>query len=85
MLFPNSSIPYCRPTVIVGLFFQQVIAMFVLKTGAGFAIFKWIATLASDFLAQAKAGATFFFNAEVVSEGWFFVNTVRAGRLDGVF
>ena len=34
MLFPNSSIPYCRPTVIVGLFFQQVIAMFVMVVAA---------------------------------------------------
>lgn len=50
--------------------------MFVLKSGAGYSIFKWIAILASDFLAQAKAGATFFFDAETVAKGWFFVNTV---------
>lgn len=36
---------------------QQAIALFVLKSGAGFAIFKWIATLASDFLAQGLVGA----------------------------
>ncbi|KAH9948982.1 Na+ dependent nucleoside transporter C-terminus-domain-containing protein [Amylocystis lapponica] len=65
-------------TVLAGLFMQQVIAMFVLKTGAGFSIFKWIATLASDFLSQARAGATFFFNAQVVSEGFFFVNTLAS-------
>lgn len=34
-------------TVIVGLAFQQILAMFVLKSGAGFAIFNWIAQLAS--------------------------------------
>lgn len=50
--------------------------MFVLKTGAGFSIFKWIATLASDFLNQAEAGATFFFDADTISKHWFFVNTV---------
>ncbi|EMD37525.1 hypothetical protein CERSUDRAFT_114160 [Gelatoporia subvermispora B] len=70
----RSRIPW--PTVIVGLFAQQAIAMFVLKSGAGFSIFKWIADLASDFLAQAQAGGTFFFSAQVVSEGWFFVNTL---------
>lgn len=65
-----------RPTVIVGLFTQQAIAMFVLKSGAGFAIFKWIAILASDFLAQALEGAAFFFDADVITKHWFFVNTV---------
>ncbi len=65
-----------RPTVIVGLFLQQVIALFVLKSGAGFSIFKWIATLASDFLDQALAGAEFFFDADTISKHWFFVNTV---------
>ncbi|KAE9401627.1 hypothetical protein BT96DRAFT_856350 [Gymnopus androsaceus JB14] len=66
------------PTVIVGLFLQQAIALFVLKTSAGFSIFTWIATLASDFLNQSKAGATFFFDAETISKGWFFVNTLAA-------
>ncbi|KAJ3759667.1 Na+ dependent nucleoside transporter C-terminus-domain-containing protein [Lentinula raphanica] len=72
----RSQIPW--PTVIVGLFLQQVVALFVLKTGAGFSIFQWIATLASDFLAQSKAGATFFFDADTVSKNWFFVNTLAA-------
>jgi CNT family concentrative nucleoside transporter len=53
-----------------------VIALFVLKTGAGFSIFKWIATLAGDFLNQALAGAQFFFDAETIGKHWFFVNTV---------
>jgi len=65
-------------TVIVGLFLQQAIALFVLKTGAGFSIFHWIATLASDFLEQSQAGATFFFDAATVQKGWFFVNTLAA-------
>lgn len=66
-----------RATVIVGLVLQQAIAMFVLKSGAGFKIFKWIAFLASDFLAQGLAGATFFFDADIVAtKHWFFVNTV---------
>ncbi|PSR73877.1 hypothetical protein PHLCEN_2v10297 [Hermanssonia centrifuga] len=67
------------PTVIVGLFAQQAIAMFVLKSGAGFSIFKWIAFLASDFLAQALQGAIFFFDADTVNtKHWFFVNTLSS-------
>ncbi|PBK95685.1 hypothetical protein ARMGADRAFT_811980 [Armillaria gallica] len=72
----RSTIPW--PTVIVGLFVQQAIALFVLKSGAGFSIFNWIATLAADFLNQSKAGATFFFDAETVAKNWFFVNTLAA-------
>ncbi|KAI0785574.1 Na+ dependent nucleoside transporter C-terminus-domain-containing protein [Abortiporus biennis] len=72
----RSHIPW--PTVIVGLFIQQAIAMFVLKSGAGFSIFKWIAILASDFLAQAEAGAAFFFSQDVVNLHWFFVNTLAS-------
>ena len=67
-----------RPTVIVGLFLQQAIALFVLKSGAGFSIFNWIATLASDFLGSAKAGGVFFFDLETWDKHWFFVGVVSA-------
>ncbi|KAJ6550124.1 Na+ dependent nucleoside transporter C-terminus-domain-containing protein [Mycena capillaripes] len=70
----RAAIPW--PTVIVGLFIQQAIALFVLKSGAGFSIFNWIATLATDFLAEGLAGAGFFFDPEVIGKGWFFVNTL---------
>jgi len=71
---------FFRDTVIVGLFFQQAIALFVLKSEAGFDIFSWVATLASDFLAQAGPAAGFFFDAETVGKHWFFVNVlVRMG------
>ena len=52
--------------------------MFVLKSGAGFSIFKWIAYLASDFLAQALQGAVFFFDQDTVDKHWFFVNTLAS-------
>jgi hypothetical protein len=55
---------------------QQAVALFVLKSGAGFSIFKWIAILTSDFLSQSAAGAEFFFDAETVAEHWFFVSIV---------
>ena len=64
-----------RPTVIVGLFLQQIIALFVLKTGAGFSLFNWLATLAADFLGQSHAGAVFFFDEAATQ--WFFVAVVR--------
>ncbi|KAH9961509.1 Na+ dependent nucleoside transporter C-terminus-domain-containing protein [Russula dissimulans] len=56
---------------------QQAIALFVLKSGAGFHIFKWIANLASDFLAQGLVGAAFFFDQDTVNtKHWFFVNVL---------
>ncbi|KAF8269248.1 Na+ dependent nucleoside transporter C-terminus-domain-containing protein [Lactarius quietus] len=62
-------------TVIVGLLIQQAIALFVLKSGAGFHAFKWLATLASDFLSEGLVGSTFFFDADTVNtKHWFFVN-----------
>ncbi|KAJ7594748.1 Na+ dependent nucleoside transporter C-terminus-domain-containing protein [Mycena floridula] len=70
----RSNIPW--PTVIVGLFAQQAIALFVLKSGAGFSIFNWIATLASDFLNEGLVGAGFFFDTDTVNKHWFFVNTL---------
>lgn len=66
------------PTIIIGLFLQQVIALFVLKTRAGFDIFNWIATLAADFLRQGEEGAKFFFDAEIITKHWFFVNTLAS-------
>ncbi|KAJ3569600.1 hypothetical protein NP233_g4945 [Leucocoprinus birnbaumii] len=72
----RSAIPW--PTVVVGLFIQQAIALFVLKSGAGFSIFHWIATLAADFLSQADAGSGFFFDPETLAKHWFFVNTLGA-------
>ncbi|KAF5386173.1 hypothetical protein D9615_002385 [Tricholomella constricta] len=64
------------PTVVVGLFLQQAIALFVLKSKAGFDIFRWIATLASDFLRQGEAGAGFFFDAEIIAKHWFFLASI---------
>lgn len=55
-------------TIIVGLGLQQILAMFVLRSGAGFSIFNWIAQLASDFLTQAYYGSAFFFDTETVFE-----------------
>lgn len=50
--------------------------MFVLKTTAGFDIFTWIATLASDFLNQGQLGVAFFFSQDIADSHWFFASTV---------
>ncbi|KZV69356.1 H+/nucleoside cotransporter [Peniophora sp. CONT] len=63
-------------TVLVGLFMQQVIALFVLRTSAGLSIFQWLATAASDFLNCALAGVAFFFSQDIVDQHWFFANTL---------
>ncbi|KAJ7287375.1 Na+ dependent nucleoside transporter C-terminus-domain-containing protein [Mycena rebaudengoi] len=71
----RAAIPW--PTVIVGLILQQAVALFVLKSGAGYSLFKWIATAASDFLANGLVGAAFFWDQETVdTKHWFFVNTL---------
>lgn len=68
----------CWPTVITGLFIQQTVALFVLKTGAGYSFFRYIANLAEDFLTQANSGAEFFFDAETIAKHWFYVNTLAS-------
>lgn len=75
-------------TVIVGLVFQQALALFVLRSGAGFAIFNWIAQLASDFLTQAYYGSAFFVGNITIGDNppwspvfdgfWFLTNTLGA-------
>src|SRR6267142_100633 len=65
-------------TVMVGLFMQQTIALFVLQSAAGFHLFNWLATLATDFLNEGLVGAAFFFDQDTVNtKHWFFVNVVR--------
>jgi concentrative nucleoside transporter, CNT family len=65
-------------TVIVGLFFQQAIALFVLKSDAGFKIVKKVAGLARELLDEGAHGAQFFFDADTIAKHWFFINTLSA-------
>ena len=54
-------------------------ALIVLKTDAGFKVFKWLALLASDFLKESRVGAIFFFDEDtVVTKAWFFTNVLGA-------
>ena len=51
-------------TVLVGLFLQFVVALFVLRTGVGQDIFRWLANEASIFLSFSEAGYSFLFSAD---------------------
>lgn len=50
-------------TVIVGMLAQFILALFVLRTKAGYDIFNFIATLAVDLLGYARDGTIFLTNA----------------------
>ncbi|KAG0145918.1 hypothetical protein CROQUDRAFT_45084 [Cronartium quercuum f. sp. fusiforme G11] len=65
-------------TVILGLIFQQALALFVLHTSAGFDLFNWLATAFTDLLGQGTRAAGFFFNQQVMDQHWFFVNVLAA-------
>ncbi|KNF00216.1 hypothetical protein PSTG_06630 [Puccinia striiformis f. sp. tritici PST-78] len=65
-------------TVVVGLILQQLLALVVLKSKAGYDFFNWIATAATDILDQGTKAGGFFFSPEVVQNHWFFVNTLAA-------
>ena len=59
---------------------QQALALFVLKTTPGFAIFAWISTAVADLESVAIAAAAFVFDADTVGKGWFFISGVRLRR-----
>ncbi|THU89972.1 hypothetical protein K435DRAFT_781400 [Dendrothele bispora CBS 962.96] len=72
----RSQIPW--PTVIVGLFLQQLIALFVFKTKAGFDIFHFIITAVIDFFSSTAAGQVFLFDQDTVDKHWFIVNVAAS-------
>jgi len=65
-------------TVIVGLILQQVLALVVLKSKAGYDFFNWIAKAATDILNQGTKAGGFFFSPQVIENHWIFVNTLSA-------
>ncbi|TIC60758.1 hypothetical protein E3Q03_03050 [Wallemia mellicola] len=64
--------------ICIGLFFQQAIGMFVLKTRAGYDLFNWIITLAKDFLSQSQTATAFFLNDYIVAQKFFLLTTLPA-------
>lgn len=63
-------------TVWVGIFAQYVVALFVLRTKAGYDFFNWISFLARKLLSFAGDGAAFLTSADVVAKGYFIANTI---------
>ncbi|KIK54383.1 hypothetical protein GYMLUDRAFT_48748 [Collybiopsis luxurians FD-317 M1] len=72
----RSKIPWS--TVVLGLFLQQIIAMFVLKTLAGFDIFDWIITVVVDFFNSGVNAKIFLLDQDTVNKQWFIVNVTAA-------
>ena len=57
---------------------QFIVAVFVLRTKAGYDIFNFISTLARELLGFAKDGVAFLTNAEVSQYGMFFFAVLPA-------
>ncbi|CAO2657992.1 Nn.00g072520.m01.CDS01 [Neocucurbitaria sp. VM-36] len=65
-------------TVIVGMLVQFIVALFVLRTQAGYDIFNFISELARLLLGFANDGVTFLTDASVPQLGWFFTGVIPA-------
>ena len=65
-------------TVIVGYLAQFIIALFVLRTKAGYDIFNFIAQLAREFLGFAEDGVAFLTDEAVTKLTWFFISVAPA-------
>lgn len=66
--------------VIVGMLVQFIIALFVLRTKAGYDIFNFVSSLATDLLDFAKVGVEFLTTMPLPSSisSWFLVTTIPA-------
>ena len=73
---PKAYLAGCRSTVIVGLFLQQIVALFVLKTDAGFSIFNWLITLVRTYLSYSVVGIVFLTDEETANKPWFITHMV---------
>lgn len=65
-------------TVIVGMLAQYILALFVLRTQAGYDIFNFVAFLATSLLDFSKHGTEFLFNADALKLGYFILNVIPA-------
>ncbi|OBT41763.1 hypothetical protein VE00_07985 [Pseudogymnoascus sp. WSF 3629] len=63
-------------TVIVGMLAQFVLAVFVLRTKAGYDIFNFIAYLAKSLLGFASKGTEFLTSTNALTLGWFIFNVI---------
>ncbi|KAJ5733930.1 hypothetical protein N7493_002716 [Penicillium malachiteum] len=72
-------------TVIVGMLVQFLVALFVLRSGAGYDIFNFVATLARDLLGFSSDGVVFLtaqdfydMTSPIDPSSWFLVSTIPA-------
>ncbi|RDL30158.1 putative concentrative Na+-nucleoside cotransporter CNT1 [Venustampulla echinocandica] len=63
-------------TVIVGMLAQFILALFVLRTKAGYDIFNFIAELATDLLGFAAKGTLFLTGQKALDSKWFLVGVI---------
>ncbi|GAM86019.1 hypothetical protein ANO11243_040290 [Dothideomycetidae sp. 11243] len=63
-------------TVIVGYLLQFIVALFVLRTGVGFDVFRFVSDRAVDLLHSANAGVIFLTDSSVPKLPWFFTGVV---------
>ncbi|CAN8101937.1 unnamed protein product [Discula destructiva] len=64
----------CWYTVLVGLYLQFLIALFVLRTDVGFQIFDWLSDQAAALLGFADEGLAFLTDDDVPSLSWFVIS-----------
>ncbi|KAI2629425.1 NupC family nucleoside transporter [Xylaria nigripes] len=69
-----SAIPW--HTVIGGMLTQFIIALFVLRTHAGYDIFSFISQLARTLLGFANQGVSFLTDDSVTKLTWFFIGVI---------
>lgn len=65
-------------TVIVGMLSQYIIGLFVLRTGVGYDIFKFIADRAGDLLSFARQGVAFLTTPDISNLKFFFFSVIPA-------
>ncbi|KAI9883120.1 MAG: hypothetical protein M1823_005124 [Watsoniomyces obsoletus] len=65
-------------TVITGMLCQFVVALFVLRTKAGFDIFSFISELARSLLGFAGLGTSFLTTPEIAKLPWFLISVLPA-------
>lgn len=65
-------------TVIAGMLMQYIIGLFVLRTGTGYSIFSFIASLAGDLLGFSRDGVIFLTDSTVPGHPWFLIGVIPA-------
>lgn len=65
-------------TVITGMLIQYLVALFVLRTEAGYSIFNFISGRARDLLGFAGDGVAFLTDTDTSKIGWFLISVLPA-------